>query len=49
MKVFDYLVDELKNYVRKEEFEPVKALVFGMTAIILTAVVGALITLVIRN
>lgn len=37
------------NYVTKEEFAPVKTLVYGMVGLILTAVVGALITLVIRK
>ena len=35
------------KYVTKSEFEPVRNLVYGMVAIILVAVVGALIALVI--
>jgi thiosulfate reductase cytochrome b subunit len=37
------------NYVTKEEFDPIKKLVYGMVALILTAVVGALIALVIKQ
>lgn len=38
-----------KSYVTKEEFAPVKTLVYGMVGLVLTAVAGALITLVLRN
>ena len=49
-------LDEIKHnftlfsnrYVTKDEFAPVKNLVYGLVTLILTAVVGALITLVIR-
>lgn len=34
------------NYVSKEEFEPIKKIVYGMVSIILVAVVGALVALV---
>lgn len=37
------------NYVTKEEFAPVKTLVYGMVGLILVAVIGALLTLVIRK
>ena len=37
------------NYVTREEFDPVKKIVYGLVSIILVAVVGALITLVIRK
>jgi len=37
-----------KRYVTKDEFAPVKNIVYGLVALILTAVVGALITLVVR-
>lgn len=37
------------NYVTKEEFQPVKSIVYGMVALILIAVVGALIALVVRK
>lgn len=36
-----------KKYVNKEEFKPVKIVVYGLVGIILTGVVGALIGLVI--
>lgn len=35
------------NYVSKEEFEPIKKIVYGMVSLILVAVVGALVALVI--
>lgn len=38
---------ELGAYVRKEEFGPVKSIVYGLVGMILTAVVGALIYLVV--
>ena len=42
--------EKLDNkYVTKTEFEPVRNLVYGLVAIILVAVVGALIALVIIN
>lgn len=42
--------DSLKSdYVKKDEFLPVKNIVYGMVGMILVAVVGALITLVIRQ
>lgn len=34
------------HYVSKEEFEPIKKIVYGMVALILVAVVGALVALV---
>ena len=37
------------KYVTKDEFDPVKKLVYGMVAIILVAVIGALLTLVLRK
>lgn len=46
-------LDHIENqvgsqYVTKDEFEPIKRVVYGMVALILTAVVGGLIALVIR-
>lgn len=42
--------DWLKNgYVRKEEFEPVKRVVYGLVTVILVAVVTAIIYLVIQR
>jgi len=35
------------NYVTKEEFEPIKKIVYGVVSLILVAVVGALVALVI--
>ena len=37
------------HYVTKEQFEPVRNIVYGMVGIILVAVIGALITLVVRK
>lgn len=36
-----------KNYVSKEEFEPIKNVVYGLVSLILVAVVGALVALVV--
>ncbi len=52
----DYIsceVTEVKNlvkeqYVTKTEFDPVKKIVYGLVAIVGTAVVGALIALIIK-
>jgi hypothetical protein len=37
------------DYIRKEEFDPIKKLVYGMVAIILTAVVTAVITIILKR
>lgn len=37
------------HYVTKDEFEPIKKIVYGMVGLILVAVVGALLALVIIN
>lgn len=37
------------GYVRKEEFEPIKRLVYGMVSLILIGFVGALLTLVFKK
>lgn len=37
------------NYVTKEEFMPVKSIVYGMVTLILIAVMGALIALVVTK
>ncbi len=47
--VDDLTVKVDHNYVTKEEFKPVKQLVYGLVALILTAVVGAIMALVIRK
>lgn len=36
------------HYVSKEEFEPIKRLVYGLVALILVAVVGSVVGLVIK-
>lgn len=35
------------HYVSKEEFEPIKKIVYGMVSLILVAVVGAIVALVV--
>jgi len=43
-------LDDFKNnYVTKQEFAPIKVLVYGFVGLMLSSVVGALILLVIRN
>ena len=37
------------NYVTKDQFEPVKKVVYGLVALILVAVVGALMALVVSK
>ena len=41
--------DNENHYVTKEEFEPVRRIVYGMVTIILVAVLGAIIALVVRR
>ena len=36
-----------KNYVTKDEFAPIKQIVYGLVSLILVAVVGALVALVV--
>lgn len=38
-----------QGYVSKEEFEPVKKIVYGLVSLVLIAVVGALVALVIGS
>lgn len=38
-----------KDYVTREEFEPIKRIVYGMVGIIMTSVLLAIILLVIRG
>lgn len=46
----DSKLDSLVNkFVTKEEFWPIKALVYGFTGLILVTVIGALIMLVLRK
>lgn len=45
----DSLIEKVDNkYVTKESFEPVKKIVYGIVALVLTAIIGALISLVLR-
>ena len=37
------------HYVSKEEFEPIKKIVYGLVSLILIAVVGALVALVVNG
>lgn len=37
------------HYVSKEEFEPIKKIVYGVVSLILVAVVGALVALVVGS
>jgi len=37
------------NYVTKEEFDPIKRIVYGMVTIILVAFVGAIVALVVKK
>ena len=46
----DKLIDALpKNYVNKEDFDPVKRIVYGLTGAVLFAVFGAIIKLVLSK
>lgn len=47
-------VEEIKrkqeqDYVSREEFEPIKRIVYGMVAIVLTSVFGGLVALVVNS
>ncbi len=45
----DNLAKSVKeDYVNKDQFDPVKRIVYGLVSLILIAVVGALIALVIK-
>ena len=44
-----HMLTKLETLVSKLEFTPVKLLVYGMTGIILSGVIGALLTLVLRK
>jgi len=37
------------DYVTREEFEPIKKIVYGMVSVILLAVIGALVAVVVRS
>ena len=40
--------DQATSYVRKEEFQPVRMIVYGMVGIILLSFIGAIVALVLR-
>lgn len=44
-----YMADKLELLVSKLEFKPIQMLVYGTTTIILTAVIGALVALVVSK
>ncbi len=46
---FKEMRDDLEKKVSREEFDPVKRVVYGVVSLILVGVVGALIALVIRT
>jgi len=39
----------LGNFVTKEEFEPIKKIVYGLVGLILVGVVGAILALILRQ
>jgi len=45
----DSLKVELRNYVRKEQFDPVQKIVYGLAGVILVSFAGAIIALVLRS
>ncbi|MFA6006932.1 MAG: hypothetical protein WC764_04395 [Candidatus Paceibacterota bacterium] len=47
VRIDEKLKAVIDNYVTKKEFAPVKIIVYGMVGIILTSVMGGLITLVV--
>lgn len=48
-KVVDDALDEIdKNFVRRESFEPIQKLLYGAVALALSALVGAVINIVVR-
>lgn len=38
-----------KDYVTNDEFDPIRRVVYGMVSVVLLAVVGAMVTLVMRT
>ena len=50
MRDMQGLKEQLNSgYVRKEEFEPIKRLVYGMVGLILTGVLGTLLALALKK
>jgi hypothetical protein len=53
----NYIKDKLNSvdqkvsthYITREEFEPIKKIVYGLVGLILVAVVGAVVSLVVRS
>jgi len=45
----EFIVSDLKNYVRREEFLPVQAVTYSLVGIILTSVIGAVIAGALRK
>lgn len=48
-ELHDQREENRKDLVRKEEFEPVKKIVYGLVGLILVAVVGAIVALVVTQ
>lgn len=48
-KVERLIKEFAQQFVRKEEFTPVKSIAFGLVAIVMTGVVGSLIVLVVKS
>ncbi len=44
----DDIKKELKNYVRREEFEPIKRGYYGVVALITASIVGAVMAIILR-
>lgn len=42
------LADMQKRYITKEEFEPVKKIVYGLVSLILVSVIGAIVALILK-
>lgn len=38
-----------QNYVRREEFNPIQRIVYGIVTVVLTGVVGALLALILKG
>lgn len=53
MTLVELMADDIKemkgNFVTQAEFWPVKVLVYGCTGLMLTAVIGALLLLILNN
>jgi len=47
-KNFNEMKKEMRHYIRREEFAPVKAITYGFVGIILTTVIIGLLALVLK-